>query len=512
MKFKYIILSLLFLSTVGCNDSFLDKAPKDQLTDESYWSTIEDVTMYTTSLYAHTLDPVNYILMTDSYTDNAVPVHIYDAQGQISSGTATSTTRYFAETWKAQFKGIRRCNVFFENIDRAPISEEKKQVFIGEVKFLRAFFYTTLVRLFGGVPIMTRPLDLNEAIPPRNSAEEVYDFIVKDLDEAAQLLPLQRTEQSEIGRATKGAALSLKAILSTYYNKYDVAAQTAKQVMDLGVYGLVDNYEKLFQPAYENSKEVIFDHQYLENAKDMTEGSLIDQAFGPQTSSGWEALSPTQDLVDAYSCTDGKPIGESPLYNAANPYENRDPRLGYTILWEDALFAGKPYKPQTGSANATRTGYTFRKYINPDNDGCTRPGWTNFIYMRYAEILLSYAEAQNEVSGPDQSVYDAVNQIRQRPSVEMPPLPAGLTKEQMREAIRQERRIEFAFEGIRLLDTRHWRITEEVVKKPVYGAVKDGKHIFVEQRKFNPEKDYLWAIPLNEINLSKGVLVQNPGY
>lgn len=512
MKNTYILVVFLFLGLVGCNDSFLDRAPKDQLTDESYWSTVEDVEMYTTSVYTYLLDPVNYILMTDSYTDNAVPVHIYDAQGSISSGTATSTTRYFGETWKNQFQGIRRCNVFLENIERVDMSEAKKQVFIGEVKFLRAFFYTTLVRLFGGVPILTKTLELNEPIPARDSENDVYDFIVKDLDEAAQLLPLKRTEQSEIGRATQGAALSLKTCISTYFNKYDVAAKTAKEVMNLGVYGLFNNYEKLFLPEDENNQEVIFDHQYLENAKDFTEGSLIDQAFGPQVSSGWEALSPTQDLVDAYLCTDGKTIGESPLYNPEKPYENRDPRLAYTVLWEDAIFVGRPYKPMTGSANATRTGYNFRKYINPKNDGCTKPGWTNFIYMRYAEILLSYAEAQNEISGPDQSVYDAVNQIRQRPSVDMPPLAKGLTKEQMREAIRHEKRIEFAFEGIRLLDTRHWQITEDVVKKPVYGAIKDGKHIFVEQRKFNPEKDYLWAIPLTEINLSKGALVQNPGY
>lgn len=512
MKLKYIILSLLFPGMMSCNDSFLDKMPKDQLTDESYWSTAEDAELYSTSIYTHLLDPVNYILMTDAYTDNAVPVHIYDAQGAISSGTATSTTRYFGDTWKSQFKGIRRCNVFFANIARVQMNEEKKQVLIGEAMFLRAYFYTTLIRLFGGVPIMTRPLELNETIPPRNSEEDVYQFIVKDLDEAAHLLPLKRTEQSEIGRATKGAALSLKVCLSTYLNKYDVAAQTAKEVMNLGVYGLLDNYENLFLPENENNQEVIFDHQYLENAKDGTEGSMIDQAFGPQTLGGWEALSPTQDLVDAYGCRDGKPIGQSPLYNPENPFENRDPRLGYTVLWEGAVFAGKPYKPQTGSANATRTGYNFRKYINPKNDGNTKPGWTNFIYMRYAEILLSYAEAQNELSGPNASVYDAVNQIRQRPSVELPPLPAGLTKEQMRQAIREERRLEFVFEGIRLLDTRHWKTTEAIMKKPVYGAIKDGKHIFVEQRKFNPGKDYLWAIPLNEVNLSKGVLEQNPGY
>lgn len=512
MKYIYIIVMTLLLGFVSCNDSFLDRGPNDQLTDESYWSTEEDVELYTTSIYNYTLDPINNLLMTDAYTDNAVPTHIYDAQGAISSGNATSSTRYFEDTWKSQYEGIRRCDVFLANVDRVVMNEAKKQIFIGEVKFLRGFFYTTLVRLFGGVPILKSALELNDPIPVRSTAEEVYNFVVKEMDEAVLLLPLKRTEQLEIGRATKGAALALKTCISTYFNKYDVAAKTAKEVMELGVYELYDNYEKLFLPDGENCQEVIFDHQYLENAKDYSEGSLIDQAFGPQTSSGWEAVSPTQSLVDAYLCIDGKPIHESPLYNPEKPYENRDPRLAYTVLWEDAIFAGKPYKPRTGSANATRTGYNFRKYINPKNDGCTKPGWTNFIYMRYAEILLSYAEAQNEINGPDQSVYDAVNQIRQRSSVDMPPLLTGLTKEQMRETIRHERRIEFAFEGIRLLDTRHWRITEKIVTEPVYGAIKGGKHIFVEQRKFNPEKDYLWAIPLTEINLSKGVLVQNPGY
>ena len=225
---------------------------------------------------------------------------------------------------------------------------------------------------------------------------------------------------------------------------------------------------------------------------------------------GWEAISPTKDLVDLYECTDGKSIAESPLYDENNPFVNRDPRLDHTILYDGAEIAGKIYTSGAALGNSTRTGYSIRKYVNPANDGMNFPGWTNFIYIRYAEILLVYAEAQNEIAGPDASVYEAVNEVRRR--VGMPDLPANLSKDQMREAIRKEKRIEFAFEGVYLYDTRHWRTTEAAVTKPVYGKKVDGEYVWVENRKFNPERDYLWAIPLEEIDLSKGVLTQNPGW
>jgi len=301
--------------------------------------------------------------------------------------------------------------------------------------------------------------------------------------------------------------------MSIYFHKYETAAKAAKEVMDLGVYGLFENYENLFLPEYENNKEVIFDRQYVQNAYNSTIGSLIDQYFGPLMMGGWEALSPTQDLIDAYPCVDGKSIKESKLYDPAKPFENRDPRLAYSILWDGQELAGKTYDSNgMGNGNATRTGYSMRKYVNPKNDGNNEYGWTNFIYIRYADILLTYAEAQNELKGPDKSVYAAINQVRQRPSVELPPLPDGLSKEQMREAIRLERRLEFTFEGIHLFDSRSWKTTEADVKKPVYGKLVDGKHVFIEQRNFNPNRDYLWAIPLTEIDLSKGALVQNNGY
>ena len=215
-------------------------------------------------------------------------------------------------------------------------------------------------------------------------------------------------------------------------------------------------------------------------------------------------------MVDAYPCTDGKSIAESPLYNPAKPFENRDPRLAYSIFWPGTTCGPMTFNNKhMGDGSHTRTGYSMRKYINPDNYGIQNYDWTNFIYIRYAEVLLTYAEARNEnLSAPDAKVYDAVNQIRQR--VNLPGLEEGLSKDQMRDAIRLERRLELAFEGIHLFDTRSYRTTEKDVTKPVYGIDPDGKKILIETRKFNPNRDYLWAIPLKEIDLSQGVLKQNP--
>lgn len=513
MKLKYCLISLVLLLATSCNDGFLDRAPKDEQSEVSFWRDGEDAVKYTTGTYRYLIAPENHIIMTDCYTDNAVPIHVGAEQGQLSSGTATASNPHFKQVWQKAYDGIRRCDIYFENIGNVTMDEDKKVILTGEMTFIRAFNYATLLKYFGGVPLLTHALVLNEPIPARNTEEEVYNFIVQELDKAAEVLPIQRTEASEVGRATKGAALSLKAKMSIYLHKYDVAAKTAKEVMDLGVYGLFENYGNLFLPEYENNKEVIFDRQYVENAYDNVTGSDIDQYFDPLMMGGWEAISPSQDLLDAYPCKDGKSIKESKLYNPEKPFENRDPRLAFSILWDGETIAGKVYDSnKMGDGNCTRTGYTMRKYINPKIDGNAAYGWTNFIYIRYADILLTYAEAQNELSGPDASVYAAINQVRQRTSVELPPLETGLNKEQMRDAIRLERRLEFTFEGIHLFDTRSWKTTEADVKKPVYGKKVNGKHVLVEQRNFNPDRDYLWAIPLTEIDLSKGTLIQNPGY
>ena len=514
MKIKYIFVSAMAsLLTVSCNDGFLDRLPQDQLSDESFWSEKEDAVQYTTSIYRQLIQPGNHMIMLDAYTDNAVPVHIHAEQGDIASCTATASNPHFKQVWQDAYRGIRRCNVFLQNIERVSMKEEEKQVLIGETEFLRAYFHATLLKFYGGIPIVTKVLELNETIPSRNTEEEVYDFIMTECDKAAAKLPLTRSDNSQIGRANKGAAIALKAHISYLMKKYDAAAKEAKAVMDLGVYKLFDNYAGLFDKANENNCEVIFDHQFMDNALDYVyTGSWIDQYFSPLMMGGWEALSPSQDLIDAYECIDGKSINESPLYDPEKPYENRDPRLAYSILWHGCEFAGMVYSTEgtMGNGNATRTGYTMRKYIDYTNVGNEYPGALNYIMFRYAEMLMIYAEATNELSGPTSAVYDAVNQVRTRAG--MPALPAGLSKDQMREAIRRERRVEFTFEGIHLFETRSWRTTEACVNKTVYGRTSSGEVVKVEQRKFNPEKDYLWGIPLTEIDLSKGSLTQNPGY
>lgn len=513
MKLKYLSLTLVLSSLlISCNDGFLERIPQDQLSDESFWKIEDDAVKYTTSIYRYFPEPGNYIIMTDCYTDNALPVHIFTNQGDLSAGTATASTGHFKELWQTLYRGIRRCNIFFDNIEKVDMNEEKKEILIGEVEFLRAYFHATLLKYYGGIPILTHALALNETIPARNTEEEVYNFVMEECDKAIDKLPLTRTESSEIGRVNKGAAIALKAHLSYLMKKYDTAISAAKDVMDLGVYDLFDNYENLFLPEYENNCEVILDIQFMDNAKDYTTGSLIDQYFSPGMMGGWEAMSPTQDMVDEYECIDGKSIHESPLYNPDDQYENRDPRLAYSILRHGSEFGGQIYstKGVMGSGNATRTGYTIRKYIDPTNKGNEFPGRINFILFRYAEMLMIYADAQNELHGPDASVYDAVNKIRRR--VNMPSLPEGLNKVQMRDAIRHERRVEFIFEGLHMFETRSWKTTEACVKKPAYGMTYDGKKVLIETRDFNPNKNYLWAIPLTEIDLSKGTLIQNPGY
>lgn len=515
MKLKYHFLSGLILACglglSSCNDSFLERNPKDQLSDVSFWKTADDANKYATGIYLYLIEPENHTIMTDCYTDNAIPVHVGAEQGVLSAGTAVSSNPHFLQLWQAAYETIRRCQIFYEHIGEVSMNEKAKAQLTAEVQFLEAFAYHNLWKYMGGVPILDHPLQLNEPLPARSSAEETYEYVVKLLDKAAPNLPEIRTA-ADHGKASAGACYALKARMAFYNHKYDVAEAAAEQVMQSGKFGLYPNYGDLFQPVAETCNEILFDREYVENPKNGSEGSVIGLFFSPCDFGGWEALSPTQDMVDAYPCTDGKSIAESPLYNPAKPFENRDPRLAYSIFWPGTTCGPMTFNNKyMGDGSHTRTGYCMRKYINPDNYQIQNYDWTNFIYIRYAEVLLTYAEARNEnLSAPDAKVYDAVNQVRKR--VNLPGLEEGLSKDQMRDAIRLERRLELAFEGIHLFDTRSYRTTEKDVTKPVYGIDPDGKKILIETRKFNPNRDYLWAIPLKEIDLSQGVLKQNPGW
>lgn len=521
MKLKYYLLGLVSACAfTSCNDSFLDRAPKDKLSDTSYWQNQDDAEKFANGIYRYLIEPENHTIMTDCYTANAIPVHVTAEQGQLSAGSASADNPHFRQVWQHAYYGIRRCLVFLEHIDDVPMNETAKATMKGEVQYLEAFFYATLLKYMGGVPILDHAMALSEEMPARNTEEEVYNHIVGLLDAAAPSLPAIRSA-ADNGKPSKGACMALKARVAYYAHKYDVAEQAAKSVMDMGTYDLADDYERLFRPEYELDNEIIFAKQFNADPANSIEGNRIQLFFMPVAFGAWEALSPTQDFVDAYECVDGKSINESELYDPANPFENRDPRLSYSVLWPGAEYPGISGgseitlvfdNQKMGDGSHTRTGYSMRKYLDPGDYGIWYYGNTNFIYLRYAEVLLTYAEARNENVGPDEQVYAAINAVRQRTSVNMPALEAGLSKDEMREAIRKERRIELAFEGIHLFDTRSWKTTEEEIKRPVWGINKEGTPIHIETRNFNPSRDYLWAIPLTEIDLSGGVLTQNPGW
>jgi hypothetical protein len=239
---------------------------------------------------------------------------------------------------------------------------------------------------------------------------------------------------------------------------------------------------------------------------------------------------PLQSLVDAYECTDGKTIDKSGVYDAAHPYDNRDPRLKLTVVVPGVIVNGNTIDVTNKNGldalsknNASFSGFYYKKYVPADIQGnWDSNSYNDVVLIRYAEVLLIYAEAKIEMGQIDQSVYDAINAVRQRPGVMMPVLTAATVSGQadMRDAIRRERHVEFPMEDHRLFDIRRWKIAETVMTGTAYGILNNydnsradyGKHVVVEQRTFVNPRDYLWAIPQSEVALNPNLLPNNTGW
>ena len=527
-KIKYFLLVFVFgtLLMSSCDD-FLDKSPSDKLSSETYWSDERSADMALAGCY-RLLNGDRYeefMMFFDMATDIAFSQFPWDGFQDIGNGSVTDQSLKAYEHWSKKYAGIERSNEFIANIDEVHfVTPGLKERMLGEVRFLRAYQYSILIDLFGDVPLVKQPLTVDEGKTiTRNPKSEVLDFILEDLTYAANNLPVTYPG-SDYGRITKGAALALKARVELYNGKFSEAAIDAKAVMDLGVYQLFPNYEEQWWLANEGNAEIVLARNY--------EGPAVihyfDAGVAPGGSQGgYAAIVPTKNIVDAYLCTDGLPISESPLYDPEDPFTNRDPRLEMSIIHHNSVFemaqggidSIKIYTPgiskhSIGRPNASKTGYYQRKLLDP-----TAPNVWNMendqILMRYAEVLLTYAEAKIEANQIDQSVFDALNLLRQRPSVNMPDIPFTNDQQKAREILRNERMVELAFEGHRYFDIRRWRIIGDVMPGALLGARildNDGtwKEVFVENRNFS-EKLYLLPIPRRERDLNPG-LEQNPGY
>lgn len=500
MKYSLILFLGGTILLSSCS-KMLETTPTDFLTQATYWKeekhALEALTGCYNALTHDNLYNNQTPFMFEVMSPNAYHKDNYLNANDFATGTQSATTTGMnLSLWTGCYRGIGRCNTLLDNIGRITMEETTRSRVIGEAKFLRAFYYQLLNELFNGVPlVLSAPNAGEQAHLPRNTYAEVLTQILKDLDDAAAVLPAKHAAAAA-GRATSGAALALKARVLLQNRRYEEVITLTEKIISSNVYGLFADYNGLFKKANEGNKEILFDVRFkfpeMPNIYDIVHGQ-----YNTQT--------PTQELVDKYQMKDGKAINESPLYSPASPYKDRDPRFAQTIVYLGSQWRNKI----ATEAELHQTGYAFKKFTDYTSTtvGEITNSQTNYVVIRYADVLLMHAEAINELSGPDSRVYEAVNAIRQRPTVNMPALPAGLDQQLMREAIRLERRIELAGEGSYFYDIRRWKTIEQEMNGDVHAH--DGK--FMQRRKFNPARDYFWPIPFTEIDLNPA-LKQNENY
>lgn len=513
-----LALCLACAPVIGCKNDVLSTAPTDQLSDAVFWKQPNDAVLAVNAIYPllSGWDPLFY----DAATDNGWAQKTFDGWYDIGAGTMDANSGTANGIWRNAYRAIRRANEVLANIDKIPKMDSTLKLRLeGEARFHRAYHYNELASFWGDVPLILEPIDIAEGTSAtRTPKDKVVDQVLADCDFAAGVLPVSYSSTDQ-GRATRGAALALKARAALFAGRWQVAADAAKAVMDLGVYSLYPDYGDLFRYAGANNpndKEIIYADQRLQGFRAQSAFST----FGPRSLQGGSEVVPLRSLVDAYLMVDGQPTSTSPLYDPNNPYANRDPRMYATLLYPGATFAGEtfnslPYQNSADAAghdfNATATGFQFIKYVDPaDKSNPTNSG-INLIVMRYAEVLLTYVEAKVELGQVDQSVIDAFNQVRSRAGM---PTVTNVT----RDMVRLERRVEFAGEGLRLFDIRRWKLAETVMPGQAWGAsytdpVDPTKIDTIPGpvRHFTAPRDYLWPIPLAELNLNPG-LGQNPGY
>ncbi|HLN54952.1 MAG TPA: RagB/SusD family nutrient uptake outer membrane protein [Bacteroidales bacterium] len=546
MKYKIIVL-LTIMSLAACED--LEITPSDRLSDASIWTDARTADLFLNDIYFSlnagpyptvwtnvpseiSNDPLDNFTDNSTYGPDAGPASAL----LFNSGSYNPSNTLFNNQWKNMYANIRKCNLFFEKVQASSYPKSTKTVMLAQVRFMRAYFYKQLVDLYGGVPIITEVLrndDGEDIFYPRNTYDECINFICNESQLAADSLPLKWTGK-DLGRITRGAALTMKGAAELYAGRWSAASTTNAQIInELGkgaVYDLFGNYAGLFYQNNENNKEVIMDIQF---APELRYKSLNVYWGVPMVAkgAGWGTCDPTQNLVDSYEFTDGKTEAEgSAMFIPARPYANRDKRFYASVIYDGSMWRGTRIYTRLGipnnaneinvtgkTGNCGRTGYFTKKQQDSTIYSTTsRLDGLNFIVYRYAEVLLNYAEAKNELSGPDATVYDAVNKVRQRAG--QPALPLGLDQSAMRERIRRERRIEFAFEGKYFYDIMRWRTAEQVFSQPikgmkitsVSGTLKYEK-INVRTVTFNPAKNYLQPIPQYALDQNPA-LTQNPGY
>lgn len=537
--FKHIkFIPLVFLLLVSCED--LDLAPEDRFTDSNYWTSVEKAQLMLNTAYSQ-MQKSQYFFYNEALSDNA-----YNGRGDnagaasIGAGLYDPSLGRIKEEWNDRYGGIKSCNLLLENIDRVPNADPGVITRMkAEARFIRAFQHFQLTTWFGDIPLLQKDPSLTEATTiSRTSHAEVIQFVLDELNAVIPALPKNtQLATADRGKITMGAAVALKARVLLYEGKWHEVVQTLEPFLTntYGTYSLFPSYEGLFQQQNEYNSEDILSLQYV--PIDRTWGEFFDMA-PISAGSRLNALAPTQELVDSYLMLNGKKINETGSgYNENDPYVNRDPRLTYTVVydqynWKEAdgsshIIYIKPGSSPTNEhpdefaqgSSSTPTGYFTRKYYDVQHGTDLKSG-INLMLFRYADVLLMYAEAKNELSQMASTVWDqTIKPIRSRAGfTDAAALNynAALGQAGLKEVIRNERRTEFGMEGLRIFDIRRWKIAENVLNGYAHGAKfgvssVDNGYLRVNLRTFDPGKHYLWPIPRDE-RLINTNLSQNPNW
>lgn len=538
MKNKYIVLFIFATITFSaCEKDVLDKKPLDTIDESLVWTDPAMAQLYVNNLY-NNLSSYNIFDNLDNMSDLTEGGHSWMGCYTYNYGEVTSDNDPYSKWW--YYSPIRSINNLLDHSDQLTGDESLVKTVKGQAIFLRAYFYFYLVRAYGGVPLITKAQNLTDSLSvSRNTYEECVTFISDEMDKAAALLPLS-WDATNVGRATKGTALAVKARMLLYAAsplnnpsndmlKWQKAADAAKAVIDLGNYSLYPNYAELFRD--DNNQEVIFDVQwaypYRINA-DPAEIISSEYWINPQGLNGACGMNrPTQEYVDMFEMSNGKAITDpSSGYDPNDPYFGRDPRFYASVFYNGVLWRGDTIQTYQDGKNgpglydlydtgSSMTGYYCRKLTDPSipNVYLVDQVKANWILIRYAEILLNYAEAEIALGNEDEA-RTYINMVRER--VGMPATTA--TGADLISFYRNERTIELGMEEQRYFDVRRWKIAVETLNHPVHKMTitknENGTFSYLVEemeRRLFPERMYWQPIPLDEMRKNKN-MIQNPGY
>ncbi|MDD6149103.1 MAG: RagB/SusD family nutrient uptake outer membrane protein [Bacteroides sp.] len=558
----HIILMSAALMLTSCNDSFLDRIPHDALTDANYWQT-ETHLSSVANTFTSSLSGKDWLNKTEIMADSA-PWSVTTAWRTIGGGYFTSDASQINSVWSAAYTGIGRTNYFLNNYQRATgVKEEVRERYAAEAYFYRAYNYWILTSLFGDVPLVTSELNVEspDVFRGRDARKDVIDRITKDLEDHYKALPeYVAAGSSDFGRVSQCAALALLSRIYLYNGRYEDAVSACERAMSSTYYKLYStghpdvDYVNLFNYTGRASRNpanketlIAFVYNYDLGESSRTSHNLSRECWVPND---YARFTPTASMIECYLTKDGKIWDPNSATSYEDVFKDRDPRMTQSILapgtkWEggesgDMLSTDKtvftyPKFDNSKDGCMSYTGYYMRKYVEPSTVKDVGHDDNDIVLIRYAEVLLNYAEAKEQLGTLTQSDIDkTINLLRDRVGMvhlKLSEIPAG---SDIRTEIRRERRVELFFEGHRYFDIIRWK-QGEILGEDLLGVRKDyldparlkegiignlkwktvnGKEYLVLEsgRTFDPEKNYLLPVPFTQMQLNPQLAPNNPGW